>query len=341
MGVWRRSEEGLKKPYYFQFQTGGKKIRRSGFKTATQALLAEERERERLELITTSPTFGRVANQRLADLKVYATASHYRDVRTILSRFEEWYGIPIALITPTMAKRRIFELAEEFGNRYANRHLLELKAVFNQAVKENLLTKNELNVILKLKVSDSSKQVPERSDIDRVIELAEPLDRAYLEVVLFTAARIREINRLTWGDVDFKQRAVRLWTRKKKHGDRKFRTIPMIDRVYEALRLAAEHAPEHSIYVFNNPEMVRRHPGNPERWLYDYRDKLLGTLCGRAGVQRFTYHQLRHNSASVLADKGVPLPVIQQILGHESIVTTNRYLHAIGKAMIVGMDALS
>jgi integrase len=240
-----------------------------------------------------------------------------------------------------MARQRIFEIAGTTNNRYANRHLLELKAVFNLAVRENYLTKNFLNVIIKLRVEDTSKQVPDRGDIEKVLDLAQPLDRAYLEVILFTAARVREVNRLRWSDVDFGSRTLKLWTRKKKHGDKKFRVIPMIDRVRYSIRTAEESAPAGSIFVFTNPDMVQKYPGDPEKWAYDYRDKFLTTLCKKAGVPRFTYHEMRHNSASVLADRGVPVTVIQQILGHESIQTTNRYLHALGKAMIDGMNALA
>jgi integrase len=341
MGVWRRSEEGLKKPFYFQFQTGGKTIRRGGFASKTQAVVAEEQERVRQSSILNSPSFGWVANERLKEVAMYATAAHYRDVRTILSRFEEWYGIPIALITVDMAKTRFFEIAKKFGNRYANRHLIELKAVFNWAVRNNHLTKSLINVIIKLAVKDSSKQIPERSDIEKVFDVAHPLDRAYLEVILFTAARVNEINTLRWADVDLLAHTLKLWTSKKKHGDRKFRVIPMIPRVHEALIEAWNRRPEDSVFVFNNPDMVMKYPHNPERWAYGYRSKLMTTLCKKAGVARFTYHEMRHNSASILADRGVPITVIQAILGHESIVTTNRYLHALGKAMIDGMDALA
>jgi len=38
------------------------------------------------------------------------------------------------------------------------------------------------------------------------------------------------------------------------------------------------------------------------------------------------YHALRHYSARLLADKNVPLPIIQEILGHEDIRTTRIYI---------------
>lgn len=45
--------------------------------------------------------------------------------------------------------------------------------------------------------------------------LAEPLDRAYLTCIRYSAARVGEINKLTWGGVNFEREAIRLYTGKK------------------------------------------------------------------------------------------------------------------------------
>ncbi|MDM4764293.1 tyrosine-type recombinase/integrase [Galbitalea sp. SE-J8] len=45
------------------------------------------------------------------------------------------------------------------------------------------------------------------------------------------------------------------------------------------------------------------------------------------GLPNLKRHGLRHTGATWLADSGVPLHVLQQILGHRSIETTRLYLH--------------
>ncbi len=70
---------------------------------------------------------------------------------------------------------------------------------------------------------------------------ARPIDRAYLTVVAYTAARISEINRLGWSevwcDVDGKgNAAICLWTRKKQDAVRTPRWVPVLERVKQALR---------------------------------------------------------------------------------------------------------
>ncbi len=53
--------------------------------------------------------------------------------------------------------------------------------------------------------------------------------------------------------------------------------------------------------------------------------RLLDRYCKRAGV-KFTCHQLRHAFARLLAERGVPVTTIQQLLGHKHVETTQIYI---------------
>jgi site-specific recombinase XerD len=55
--------------------------------------------------------------------------------------------------------------------------------------------------------------------------------------------------------------------------------------------------------------------------------RALKVLADRADIGRVTAHQFRHSCASELLEKGVKLPQVQQMLGHQTISTTVRYLH--------------
>ena len=73
-------------------------------------------------------------------------------------------------------------------------------------------------------------------------------------------------------------------------------------------------------YVFTNEKTMDK---------YDDKKKMLIGLCQRAKVKRFTFHSIRHYSASILANKGVPLPDIQELLGHENLLTTAIYIQSL------------
>ncbi len=67
--------------------------------------------------------------------------------------------------------------------------------------------------------------------------------------------------------------------------------------------------------------MVRRTSGD---------STFMKILCKRAGVKHFTFHSIRHLTASMLAQEGVDIPTIQAILRHKNSMTTTRYIHRLG-----------
>lgn len=52
------------------------------------------------------------------------------------------------------------------------------------------------------------------------------------------------------------------------------------------------------------------------------------TACREAGINDFSVHDLRHTFGTRLADAGVDVVKIKELMGHASIVTTMRYIHA-------------
>ncbi|MDO9071153.1 MAG: hypothetical protein Q7V36_06515, partial [Deltaproteobacteria bacterium] len=60
--------------------------------------------------------------------------------------------------------------------------------------------------------------IPPAGDIDKVLALANPDPQDYLWTIRDTLARVSEVNRLTWDDVNLEQRYVVLYNRKKRGG---------------------------------------------------------------------------------------------------------------------------
>src|SRR5687768_18472890 len=56
--------------------------------------------------------------------------------------------------------------------------------------------------------------------------------------------------------------------------------------------------------------------------------KSFSAACREAGITNFTFHDLRHTFGTRLADAGVDVVKIKELMGHASIVTTMRYIHA-------------
>ena len=63
---------------------------------------------------------------------------------------------------------------------------------------------------------------------------------------------------------------------------------------------------------------------------------LLRTLAGRAGIEKRVHpHGFRHTHAYELMMEGIPMPIIQQQLGHVSLATTDRYLSHIAPKLVI------
>jgi integrase len=213
----------------------------------------------------------------------------------------------------------------------ANRDLRYLRATFNFGIKQGLIKTNPTQGLGFMPVERKLKYVPSKEDVAKVLLAADPEAQDYLIAIMDTMARVGEINRLTWGDVDFEQRWVVLYTRKKRGGHLTPRKVLMTTRLYEMLRKRYKHRDRDKPWVFWGRHWSRK-AGAFVEGPYHQRKNLMATLCQRAGVRHFGFHALRHFGASVLDRANVPIGSIQRILGHENRTTTEIYLHSMGEA---------
>lgn len=67
----------------------------------------------------------------------------------------------------------------------------------------------------------------------------------------------------------------------------------------------------------------------------------LEAVCKKAGLRKITWHTLRHSFASQLAAKGIPLNIVQTLLGHASITTTMKYAHVAPSTLRTAIDLMN
>jgi len=145
-------------------------------------------------------------------------------------------------------------------------------------------------------------------------------ERPLLVVIYHTMSRVDEILRLRWEEVNFQERTVRLWTRKRRDGSWAWDKVPMNQVLYETLQQLWQKRSQNE-WVFLNPNTGTR---------YRHRPKLMPTVCKRAGVRKFGFHAIRHYVASYLADRQkFSITQVSRLLRHQSKATTERYLQVI------------
>lgn len=156
------------------------------------------------------------------------------------------------------------------------------------------------------------------------IRLTKPVDyrnKAILEVMYATGARISEVINLELNQIDFEECIIRVVGKGKKE-----RIIPLDDVAIEALdNYINNYRPfliknETCNYVFLNK--------NGEKISRQMIFKILKNLANKAGITKeISPHTLRHSFASNLLNNGAGLRVIQELLGHENLETTEIYSH--------------
>ncbi|MGO9018393.1 MAG: tyrosine-type recombinase/integrase [Syntrophobacteraceae bacterium] len=236
-------------------------------------------------------------------------------------------------VTKTQIRDHIAGIQAKGGNKLGNRHLKELKALLRWGINQDLIRKNPAVTIEPFPEDPYVKYVPPAKDIDAVLLAADAEEGDLLLVLYHFGARIGEIIRLTWEDVNFVHRWVRLWARKRKRGQLEVDILPMSDKLYSVLEARWKKRNTESAYVFNRDgEKLTRDS--------DFIRHLMERLCERAQVKRFTSHSIQHHGASVLQDSGkATLKELQLFLRHRRQTTTENYLYQLDPrlARVVGV----
>lgn len=277
----------------------------------------------------TGITFLELVELRLDFISVYKTPAYYKDNRYLFKRLvRKWGQMKADGISEMVIQKYVLERAKR-SHYAANYDLRLLKALFNHGIRHKVLAENPVQGIPFLPVEKRTKYVPPAQDIDKVIGLADPDTQDYLWTIRETMGRMGEINRLTWDDVDLKNRSVTLYTRKKDGGHLTPRKVAMTLQLFEVLNRRHAGRNVKIPWVFWHTFRCRK-TGEVKKGPYTDRKTFMKTLCAKAGVRYFRFHALRHSGASMMDCNNVPIAAIQRILGHENRTTTEIYLHGIG-----------
>ena len=275
--------------------------------------------------------FLELVELRLDYVQGYHSANHYRETRLMAARWvKEWPEVEADAISLEMVER--FLLARQKKSAIAaNKEIRYLKSLFNWGKKRAYCASNPIQGIPFFPTMKRVKQVPSPGDMERLLSVAEGDDRDYILVLRDTLARVNEVNQMLWSDVFFADGYVVLYTRKKKGGHLTPRKVFMTARLRACLEARYARKRQHDKWVFTH----RYYSRNKKRWVtgpYLDRKTLMARLCKKAGLEYFRYHAIRHSGASALEKAGVSISAIQHILGHESRLTTEIYLHVVGNA---------
>ena len=213
------------------------------------------------------------------------------------------------------------------SKRSQGRALSAVRSLFRFACREGLLEANPAQGVRTPKAPKTLPRHLRPGEVESLIEAPEgegPLvrrDRAILELLYAAGLRVSELVGLNWPDVDLPARMVRVMGKGSKE-----RMVPFGRPAAEALRgwlgvweTLRKHQDDGQP-VFLNHQGTRLTDRSVRRVI----DRWVDAAAVARGVHP---HTLRHTFATHLLEGGADLRAIQELLGHSSLSTTQKYTH--------------
>ncbi len=201
------------------------------------------------------------------------------------------------------------------------RKLAVLRSFFKYLRREGLLKANPAKLV---NIPRQDKPLPSFLTVDQATALMDSptsrdrfslRDKAILETFYSTGIRLSELVGLNIEDIDFDSGLARIRGKGKKE-----RIVPIGSKAIEAIKKYLEvKGAAQGQAIFLNRAGARLTARSVARIVKRY--------LSRVGLPEASPHGLRHSFATHLLEEGVDLRSIQELLGHSSIATTQRYTH--------------
>lgn len=288
------------------------------------------------------PTNTRLAHQELfsgyldeyfrflVDIKEVSPHT-FRAYETDLRAYESWFeleGIDPLEISHKELRGYLADLRRAgYAPKTLNRHLSAIRSLYKWLVSMGYSTKDSAAALASPKLNNTLPVTLSNAEIESMFELCELensiglRDRAFLEMLYASGARIAEISGLDIVDINMSAAQVKLFGKGSKE-----RIVPLYSTVLEWIdRYLKEGRPE-LVRPQSEDALFLSSRGN--RMSTDALRTVFESYVAKAGLDSsITPHAMRHSFATELLSGGADLRTVQELLGHESLATTQIYTH--------------
>ena len=208
-----------------------------------------------------------------------------------------------------------------------SRKLAAIRSFFQHCVRKRWIEDNPAKVVSTPKQEKpvpsflSEEEMEEFLDLPQTDKPLDLRDKAMMELLYATGIRVSELVGVNLEDVKFTERLIRIRGKGKKE-----RLVPFGRKAEESLQS----------YLHSRP-LINKGRIEEKPLFLNYRGEKLSSRSVERTVdkhirrsalrRKISPHSLRHSFASHLLSRGADLRVIQELLGHESLATTQKYTH--------------
>ncbi len=221
---------------------------------------------------------------------------------------------------------------QEKNTRTISHYITVITSFYNFLVSDNYINENPCDNIASPKIAKKLPVYLTEEEVNKLLDinLFTPYDyrnKAMLELLYATGLRITELCNLKITDIDVNNCFIRVFGKGKKE-----RIVPVTDLALKYLIIYAQEyrniilKDKISDYLFISNSLT-----NISRQGFF---KIIKKECQRAGITKnVSPHVLRHSFATHLLKHGADLRIIQELLGHEDISTTQIYAHLVNEKL--------
>lgn len=259
------------------------------------------------------------------------SANTVRGYESDLAQYCAWAareGVDALEVEHRDLRRWLAELTQAgYSPATINRRLSAVRGLYRWLLREGHTDKDSASALASPKMARRLPRCVGKQDVARLLACCDATpagtrDRALVELLYATGARISEAAALQVGDVDLAQGLARLYGKGSKE-----RIVPIHDACVSAVRAYLDRArPALCGPVAKTQALFVSARGRP-MGAQALRARF-EALVGRAGLDpSLTPHAVRHGFATDLLEGGADLRSVQELLGHESLSTTQVYTH--------------
>lgn len=237
----------------------------------------------------------------------------------------------LARIDPRDLRDFLIESQRRLSRRTVHNHVSALRAFFRFWMRRGQLARNPTTGLTLPKLDKPLPKFMTERQVDQLLAMPMQLlenegisafdawrDRLALELLYGAGLRISELCALTYGQVDFTDGVARITGK-----GQKVRLCPLGRVATAVLKKFRDDFAVHKAH--DDPALVTaRHRGMSPRQV----QLMLKKYLALAGLPMdLSPHKLRHSFATHLLDRGADLRLVQDLLGHASLATTQVYTH--------------
>ena len=216
--------------------------------------------------------------------------------------------------------------AIQVSKRSQARILSSLKSYFGYLVIEGEIKKNPCDGVDSPKLGRYLPAVLSVEEVTAILDSVEISswidlrDKAILEVLYGCGLRVSELTSLKISDIYFKEEFIRIVGK----GDKE-RLVPLGEVAAESILAFLQVRPEAESSEYSDVLFLNKFGKSLSRVSVF---NMIKSKAARAGIEKeISPHTFRHSFATHLIENGADLRVVQEMLGHESITTTEIYTH--------------